>query len=120
MFNQEPCNVWFRLIHEKAAFLDLGDVKYAASVRLNGKALGSKLFSPFIFRLEGALQKGENTLEIVVTNTLANILNDKAVLKDWQSRFTTSKYQERQLYFEQLSLASGLFGPVTLRAEEVN
>ncbi|MBQ6471309.1 MAG: hypothetical protein IJJ33_04955 [Victivallales bacterium] len=100
---------------DKAGFLDLGEVRYAASVTLNGKRLGSRLFSPFVFALKDSLRKGENTLKVTVTNTLANILDSEEVQKDWQTRFRLSKFEERQRSFEKESLSSGLFGPVSLR-----
>ena len=101
---------------EEAAFLDLGQVNYAAEVRLNGKILGSRMLGPYVFPLQGALRPGKNRLEITVTNTLANALSSEKVLDSWETQSWVSPYDDRQRYFEKESLPSGLFGPVTIRA----
>ncbi len=103
---------------EKAAFLDLGKVGYAARVHLNGKLLGKRMLSPFIFPVKGLLNEGVNHLEVIVTNTLANAINDEAVQERWTRDFPRSYYAPMQRAFEQESLPSGLIGPVVLRAED--
>ena len=100
---------------EKAAFLDLGKICYAARVRLNGKEVGSRMMSPFIFPVKGLLRKGHNQLEITVTNTLANAINDPKVQEYWNKTFPRTIYTPLQRSFEQESLCSGLLGPVVLR-----
>jgi hypothetical protein len=96
-------------------FLDLGEVQYACTVRLNGVDLGRKAWAPFRFALEGALRDGENTLEVIVTNTLANIFT----LERQQYLDTAfppkSPYSVRETVFEAESMSSGLFGPVTFQ-----
>jgi hypothetical protein len=53
--------------------LDLGHVKEFASVVLNTTNLGTRLWRPFHFKIPNdVLLKGENVLEIEVTNSLAN------------------------------------------------
>ena len=100
---------------QEALFLDLGQVNYAAEVRLNGKKLGCRLLAPFVFPLQGMLRHGINRLEITVTNTLANIVNSRHVQEYWEAHFWISPYEDRQEFFEKESLVSGLFGPVTIR-----
>ena len=100
---------------EKSAFLDLGKVCYAARVQLNGKDLGSRMFSPFIFPVGDILRKGDNHLEIIVTNTLAKAVNDPKVQEYWNAAFPRTMYTPLQRSFEQESLCSGLLGPVVLR-----
>ncbi|MBQ9336765.1 MAG: hypothetical protein IJS14_05655 [Lentisphaeria bacterium] len=98
-----------------AAFLDLGEVKYAVSVRLNGKDLGSRFWGPFVFPLGNALRWGMNKLEITVANTFANAVSRKGLLEEWRKKSFVTVYEPYQRLFEPESLASGLFGPVTLR-----
>ena len=100
---------------EKAAFLELGKVCYAARVQLNGKTVGSRMMSPFIFPVKGMLQKGKNHLEVIVTNTLANAVNDPKVQEYWNAHFPKSIYTPMQRSFERESFCSGLLGPVVLR-----
>jgi hypothetical protein len=53
--------------------LDLGMVKEFATVVLNKKNIGTRLWRPFHFEIApGLLSKGNNVLEISVTNSLAN------------------------------------------------
>ncbi|MBR4502086.1 MAG: hypothetical protein IKP22_09380 [Clostridia bacterium] len=51
--------------------LDLGRVRETAEVFVNGRPAGVRLWGPFRFDLTGLLKEGENTLEILVTNTPA-------------------------------------------------
>ena len=41
-----------------ARYLDLGKVGYCAEVMLNGKALGTRVYEPYLFALGDALRKG--------------------------------------------------------------
>ena len=75
--------------------IDLGMVVASAEVFINGKSLGSKVSSPWKFDLTGNLHAGENTIEVLVYNTLGN-----------HYLTTPSMYTGRT--------SSGLIGPVTL------
>ncbi len=98
------------------AMLDLGSVGYACTVKLNGRMIGRKLWGPYTFDLSGCLRKGRNTLEVAVSNTLANAIADPKVLRRWSERFKPpSPYEDRQREFEKDSLSSGLIGPVKIR-----
>lgn len=55
--------------------LDLGDVREAARVRLNGKEIAAVWSLPYRARL-GVLPQGRNVLEIEVTNLAANRIRD--------------------------------------------
>jgi alpha-L-rhamnosidase len=64
--------------------LDLGDVREAARVRLNGKDIGIAWSLPFRLRI-GALRPKGNVLEIDVTNLPANRIRDLDRRKvDWK------------------------------------
>ena len=69
------------------AFLDLGIEKHVTEVKLNGKPLGVRWWGRHLFRIEdGQLAPGENKLEILYTNTLANYVNslkDNEVAMNW-------------------------------------
>ena len=53
-------------------FLDLGDVRELASVRLNRRDVGVLWHAPYRVEVTDLLREGENRLEIKVTNTWAN------------------------------------------------
>ena len=59
---------------ENRFILDLGDVKIVAEVNLNGKDLGVSWMPPFELDITDVLKKGENLLEIRVTNQWSNKL----------------------------------------------
>ncbi len=56
----------------KRARLTLGDVCEQAEAYINGEYIGAQLLKPFEFELDGLLEKGANTLEAVVTNSLVS------------------------------------------------
>ncbi len=56
----------------RRVYLDLGVVKDIATVKVNGKAAGTRLWSPYRVDITGLLKEGANRLEVGVTNTLAN------------------------------------------------
>lgn len=98
---------------EGEAVLDLGEVKWCASVRLNGDDLGARFFGPFRWTVR--LAKGRNVLEVTIANLLANQVGDDAIrnriLRDWQPN---GSYDQHQRQFDRDNHASGLFGPVSL------
>lgn len=80
---------------EKHRILDLGTVGQCAEVRLNGIHVGTRLFAPYRFDISGAVQNGNNTLEIIVANTCV--------------------YEQRDLFSRYMLIKpSGLLGPVTV------
>lgn len=54
--------------------LDLGVVRGTAEVLVNGQVLGARIWSPYQFDISNYLQQGQNTITILVTNTLAPYL----------------------------------------------
>ncbi len=75
--------------------LDLGKVVATAEVRVNGQAAGIRVAPPWHVDISGRVKPGENRIEVLVYNTLAN-------------HYLTIPTRYRG------NLASGLLGPVTL------
>jgi hypothetical protein len=99
----------------RAALLDLGDVRYACSARLNGKPLGRRVWHPFRFEVAGLLKAGANQLRVTVTNTLANQYLTTRALDRWTDR-QLGPYHRHALLLERDSLSGGLIGPVSFLA----
>jgi len=69
---------WFR--PGAGLLLDLGRVGDLAEVSLNGRALGVLWHAPYEVEVTGALQPGDNLLEIKVTNQWTNrLIGDRAL-----------------------------------------
>ena len=62
------------LVAGKRVYLELGEVKHIAEVRLNGKDLGVVWTAPWRVDITEALRSGANELEVAVTNVWANRL----------------------------------------------
>ena len=56
----------------KEVVLDLGDVVSSADVRVNGKPAGIRVSPPWKFDITKLVKPGENRIEVLVCNTLAN------------------------------------------------
>ncbi len=56
----------------KLVQLDLGNVKNFAEVAINGKSVGLLWKSPYVFDISNFVQVGNNSVEVKVTNLLAN------------------------------------------------
>ena len=96
------------------AILDLGEVKWCASVRLNSVDLGGRFFGPFTWQV--VLKKGRNVLEVTVANLLVNQVGDDAIRNRILRAFQPNgNYDWFQRPIDKLNHESGLFGPVTLR-----
>jgi hypothetical protein len=126
---------------DRRLWLDLGDARVIARVRLNGRDLGVWWKPPFRGDVTGALRAGANTLEIDITNTWVNrLVGDEQLppdrewtrvprrrgfaLKAWPDwflrgerspvgriAFTTWKHYEKDAPLP----PSGLLGPVVIR-----
>ena len=75
--------------------IDLGDVVSSAAVYINGTPAGTKVAPPWKFDVTKLARKGDNQIEVLVYNTLAN-------------NYITTPTRYRG------SIKSGLIGPVTL------
>ncbi|MFA5192364.1 MAG: glycosyl hydrolase [Verrucomicrobiia bacterium] len=92
-------------------FLDLGDLRELAEVRLNGRSLGIVWAPPFRVEITGALKPTGNVLHVDVCNFWPNrIIGDESLPPE--KRFT--KTNIRKLTKDTPLMPSGLFGPVTL------
>ena len=106
-----------------AWLLDLGDVREAARVSLNGEPVGNAWSLPFTLRLPGNLRPKGNLLEIEVTNLPANRIRDLDLRKvDWkvmkEINLVTLRYKPFDASGWPLA-PSGLLGPVRLVPLEV-
>jgi hypothetical protein len=96
-------------------YLDLGQVKQLAEVRLNGKDLGVLWAAPFRVNVTGLLRPAGNRLEIDVVNFWPNRVIGDAALPPAQRRTRTNI---RKLTATTPLVESGLLGPVRLLEAE--
>lgn len=94
-------------------FLDLGDVKEVAEVRLNGKKVGIVWTRPYRVEITSAVHSGENKLEIDVVNLWPNRMIGDGPLP-LEKRFTVTNIPDYYEHKPQTLLPSGLLGPVTV------
>lgn len=114
--------------------LDLGSVKEIAEVIVNGQNLGILWKKPFRINLDKAVKKGNNTLEVRVTNLWPNrLIGDEILpldykrngprLKQWPDWLINSTERPTQRitlpafkhwYKDSELLPSGLLGPVQI------
>jgi hypothetical protein len=118
---------------DRVLYLDLGNVKNMARVRLNGKDLGTVWTAPWRVDISGAVKAKDNAIEIETVNLWTNRLTgDEQLPYDgpehgrWPSwllegkprtsgRYTFAAY--RHYNKNSPLLESGLTGPVTLSEE---
>lgn len=94
-------------------FLDLGEVKNMARVKLNGRDLGVVWCAPWRVEVTDALKPDANALEITVANLWINRLIGDAALPPEKRRTWTSTNPYKP---ETALVESGLLGPVTIRS----
>jgi hypothetical protein len=99
-------------------WLDLGDVRESARVRLNGHDVASAWSLPFRLRVGAHLRPGRNVLELEVTNLAANRIRDLDRRKvDWKIMHEINFVNIDYRPFDAAAwpdTPSGLLGPVTL------
>ncbi len=99
--------------HARVA-LDLGEVKYVAQVRLNGKDLGPLWTKPFRVEITDAVKPSGNVLEIDVANLWPNrIIGDSLLPPERRYAHTNIVYKQETPLWE-----SGLLGPVRIELIE--
>jgi hypothetical protein len=103
------------LRHSGSVYLNLGEIKNVAEVRLNGKSLGVVWTVPFRVKIAEGLKSQDNLLDIEVVNLWPNRLIGDAVLPP-EKRLTRTNVN---IYTKDSPLMeSGLLGPVTLQVEQ--
>jgi hypothetical protein len=114
--------------------LDLGRVEQVARVYLNGEEVGTRVFPPYRFELDGLIREGNNYLVIDIANTWQNQLVGEAdkplaeqrtssnlgYMREPNANIDKSRPETKDERFSRpwrdLPLqASGLLGPVTLQ-----
>jgi hypothetical protein len=104
-----------RIASGRRLWLDLGDVRQLAEVRLNGRQLGIVWAPPFRVNITAAVQPGTNRLEVDIVNFWPNrIIGDHSLPAE--QRFTRTNV--RKLTKDTPLMDSGLLGPVRLLTEE--
>lgn len=95
--------------------INLGEVGYSARVKLNDHDLGTMISRPWRVRFENALLQNDNTLEIEVTNLMANRLADLDKRKvNWHPFFFVNIDYKPFDASQWEPLPSGLLGPINL------
>ncbi|HYG23228.1 MAG TPA: glycosyl hydrolase [Verrucomicrobiae bacterium] len=90
-------------------YLDLGDVREMAEVKVNGKSCGIAWTPPFRVNIAGAVRAGVNELQIEVVNFWPNrIIGDSSLPRN--ERLTRTNV--RKFTPQSALMRSGLFGPV--------
>ncbi len=85
--------------NKSRVFLDLGDVVASAELRVNGQSAGIKVAPPWRWDVSSLTHSGENHIEVLVYNTLAN-----------HYQTIPSRYKNPAV--------SGVLGPVTVVVEK--
>jgi hypothetical protein len=94
-------------------FLDLGEVKDVAEVRLNGKKLGVLWCAPWRVEITGAVKPTGNILQVDVINLWANrVVHDLSLPKGKKVTKTHDAFRFDMLNVNTPLLESGLIGPV--------
>jgi hypothetical protein len=97
---------------DQEIIIELGDVGVIASVKINGKEIGTTWIAPFRLNTKNSLLDGENTISIEVVNVWRNRLTGDKLLPE--DNRTTWLLVDRVNREEEL-VTSGLLGPVTFR-----
>jgi hypothetical protein len=98
-------------------FLDLGNVRNVAEVRLNGQKLGILWCAPWRVEITGVEKPTGNQLEIDVINLWANrVVGDLSLPKEKRYTVTHDAFRFDMLKANTPLLESGLLGPVRIMA----
>jgi hypothetical protein len=100
---------WFQ--RGSRLWIDLGEVRNLAEVKVNGKAVGTVWHEPFRVDVTGTLRVGANEVTIAVTNAWVNrLIGDQQPQAGTKYTFTLIHPYKANLPL----LTSGLIGPVTI------
>jgi hypothetical protein len=98
---------------DERLYLDLGEVKNLARVRLNGQDIGVVWCAPWRVDISDAVRARDNRLEIAVANLWPNrLIGDQSLPAEQRLASTTWNPFKKDTPL----LRSGLLGPVTLGA----
>ena len=100
----------------KEGELDLGDVRYSASVYLNEQPLGTVLATPYRVQIPQGILCKTNTLKVTVTNTSANWYTHTDYFGKWSTK-ELSPYFETEMEYAKDCVSGGLYGPVSLKTD---
>jgi hypothetical protein len=96
----------------KDVYIDLGKVGVMASVKINGKDIGTTWIAPFKLNASQAIKEGENNIEVEVVNVWRNrITGDKSLPEEKKSTWLLVDIISPD---EEL-IPSGLLGQVTIQ-----
>ncbi len=99
----------------QSLFLDLGEVRNVAEVRLNGKTMGTLWCYPWRLEITGAIQPEGNQLEIDVINLWTNrVVGDLNQPKEKRYTTTHDVFRFDMITGNTPLLDSGLLGPVKI------
>jgi len=102
-------------------FLDLGNVKNVAEVRLNGRNLGILWCAPWQVDITEAIREKGNMLEIDVINLWANrVIGDLKLSKENRFTKTHDAFRFGMLKSDTPLIDSGLLGPVRILTSSFN
>lgn len=101
-------------------YLDLGDVREVAEVRLNGKNVGVVWTAPWRVEITEAVRPAQNVLEIDVVNLWPNRLigDGKLPAEQRLTKTNVQKFYRAPKSGRHKLLESGLLGPVTIQSAE--
>lgn len=98
-------------------FLDLGNVKNVAEVRLNGKKLGILWCAPWRVEITNVVRAKDNRLEVDVINLWANrVIGDLNLSKEKRYTQTHDVFRFDMLRGSTPLIDSGLLGPIRIVA----
>jgi hypothetical protein len=94
--------------------LDLGKVCWCAEVWLNGQLLGTRIWPPYKLDITEKAKLGENRIDIVVANLLANRMHWD-VFDDAKAEIWKRNWHAGNIMRDAWCLESGLIGPVSVQ-----
>lgn len=106
-------------LKENKLYLDLGNVKEMASIKINGHQMQVIWSAPFLFDITDYVKAGTNRLEVEVVNLWANRLIGDSKLPVEKRLTKTNVIKFETPDSEKLLRVSGLVGPVNLVATKV-
>jgi hypothetical protein len=102
----------------RRVFLDMGDVRHVAEVRLNGRRLGVLWTAPWRVEITDVIKPEGNVLEVDVVNLWANrVIGDLGRPKEKRIAVTHEAFRFDMITKDTPLVESGLLGPVRLLIE---